>query len=81
MYARLWETFVFINEIHSRMGYDTSFGLMSYGPEWKLRRRAFWQHFNPTAVGNYQPVQRSTARTFLRTLLEHSQDVEEHIAE
>ncbi|PIL22985.1 cytochrome P450 [Ganoderma sinense ZZ0214-1] len=58
------------------MGYDTSFGLMPYGPEWKLRRRAFWQHFSPTAVGNYQNIQRETTRTFLRTLLEHSRDID-----
>ncbi|KAM5539386.1 hypothetical protein V8D89_006838 [Ganoderma adspersum] len=63
------------------MAYDTSFGLMSYGPEWKLRRRAFWQHFSPTAVGNYQNIQRETARSFLRTLLEHSHNFEKHLTE
>ena len=63
------------------MAYDTSFGLMSYGPEWKLRRRAFWQHFNPTAVSNYQTIQLETARSFLRTLLECPQDAERHLTE
>nr|VWO95121.1 N/A [Ganoderma boninense] len=63
------------------IGYDTAFGLMSYGLEWKLRRRMFWQHFNPTVITNYHTIQRETARTLLRTLLTQSYDAEKHLTE
>nr|VWO95118.1 N/A [Ganoderma boninense] len=68
-------------QLRIQNGYDTAFGLMSYGPEWKLRRRVFWQHFNPTVITNYHTIQRETARTLLRTLLTQSYDAEKHLTE
>ena len=63
-----------------RMGHDTTFGLMSYGLQWKKRRRAFWQQFNPTGGTKYHAVLREMAQRFLNTTIGDPTGLEETLS-
>lgn len=45
-------------------------GFMPYGSRWRRHRRSLHDHFHPNIVQRYQPVQVTSARSFLRRLLE-----------
>ncbi|KAI0712465.1 CyP450 monooxygenase [Earliella scabrosa] len=51
------------------VGQDGNFAIQPYGPPWRRRRRAFWQHFLPAAADEYQHTERMIAQKFLRKLL------------
>ncbi|KAI0770762.1 putative CyP450 monooxygenase [Irpex lacteus] len=51
-------------------GWDFNLANMRYGPRWRSVRRMFHQHFNQTAVPNYQDKQRREIHAFLRRCLE-----------
>nr|BAK09383.1 cytochrome P450 [Postia placenta] len=58
---------IFLKEL---MGWDVSFTVMAYGDDWKTHRRVFHQHFNPSVVSQYLPVQIKHARAMLSRLLD-----------
>ncbi|KAI0763594.1 cytochrome P450 [Trametes elegans] len=51
------------------LGQGFNLGFMPYGQVWRRHRRAFWQHFHPSAVRQYQPIHRAVTRRFLAGLL------------
>ena len=52
---------------------------MPYGGRWKRYRRAFWQHFYPSATPAYEPIQLSATHTFLQNVLHDPARAEQHI--
>ncbi|PIL22777.1 cytochrome P450 [Ganoderma sinense ZZ0214-1] len=60
-------------------GQGFQMSLMPYGAWWRRHRRAFWQHFYPTATEKYRSVQKQSAHMFLRKLLEDPSDLYDHI--
>lgn len=65
--------------VQLRTGTDLSFALMPYGDRWRRHRRAFWQHFRPQAIIEYQAVQRTMAGKFLLKVLQNPTRFKEHI--
>ncbi|KDQ62322.1 hypothetical protein JAAARDRAFT_30217 [Jaapia argillacea MUCL 33604] len=61
------------------MGWDRTFSLMPYGPQWRQYRRAFHQHFNQLAVHKYRHIHVRESRALLRRLLEQPEDFYDHI--
>ncbi|KAI0705412.1 cytochrome P450 [Earliella scabrosa] len=49
--------------------------LFPYGEKWRRHRRAFWQHFTPRAIGQYEGVQRASTNKFLLRLLREPSDL------
>ncbi|RPD61613.1 hypothetical protein L227DRAFT_55550 [Lentinus tigrinus ALCF2SS1-6] len=60
-------------------GAELNFAFMPYSQWWRRHRRAFWQYFNPGAIGQYQSVQRTTVRKFLLKLLRDPDNLVEHV--
>ena len=52
-----------------RMGWNTIFGFLPYGVQWRKQRKSFHEYFQPSVVNKYQPIQRREAQAFLRRLL------------
>ncbi|KAI0697627.1 cytochrome P450 [Cerioporus squamosus] len=50
-------------------GGGLNFGHLPYGPWWRRHRRAFWQHFNPSAVKQYESYQRAMAHKLVGDIL------------
>ncbi|KAJ3555935.1 hypothetical protein NM688_g2302 [Phlebia brevispora] len=48
------------------LGWKWNLGLMPYGTEWRIKRRAFHQHFNQQAVKQYHSIQTRETRRFLK---------------
>lgn len=62
-----------------RMGWYWSFVLMPYGELWRRNRRAFHQHFMPTVISRYHPVQLREARRLVARLAKTPEDFLHHI--
>ena len=62
-----------------RVGQEGNLGLIPYGDWWRRHRRALWQHFTTTAVGQHQETQRQFARLFARKLLDDPREFRTHI--
>ncbi|PSS06488.1 hypothetical protein PHLCEN_2v3717 [Hermanssonia centrifuga] len=60
-----------LNEL---IGFEWDFAFMPYDDEWKDTRKAFTQHFRPTAAVKYRPIETQKTRELLRDLLETPQD-------
>ncbi|KAI8974876.1 cytochrome P450 [Trametes punicea] len=58
------------------IGWTRNFAFRRYDDQWRTMRRLFWQHFQPSAVQNYRPIQQREARRFLRKLLEDDSDLD-----
>ncbi|KAJ3560335.1 hypothetical protein NP233_g10902 [Leucocoprinus birnbaumii] len=56
------------------MGWDLAMSTHRYGSWWRRHRRAFHDHFNPSAIKRYHQTQLTGARTFLRNLLRSPSD-------
>ena len=54
---------------------------MPYGQWWRRHRRAFWQHFNPTAAPQHKHIAilRATTHKFLYTLIVDTTHFIKHI--
>ncbi|PPQ93761.1 hypothetical protein CVT25_008141 [Psilocybe cyanescens] len=61
-----------VNEL---MGWDFNFGFMDYGDRWRRSRRLMHNAFHPSAAKKYRPHELKSARTFLRRLLDDSNDI------
>ncbi|EMD37505.1 hypothetical protein CERSUDRAFT_114144 [Gelatoporia subvermispora B] len=55
-------------EMLTLIGWDFSFGVMSYGPKWRKHRRAFHEHFNQTAVHAYRSQYLESRHKLLKLL-------------
>ena len=53
--------------------------MFPYGSSWKRHRRAFWEHFRPPAIVNYQSTQKAVTAKLLGKLLERPLDFKDHI--
>lgn len=53
--------------------------MIHYGPWWRRHRRAFHQFFNPNAIKQLRPMQRSQVNHFLHRLLDTPEQFTEHI--
>ncbi|KAF4582385.1 hypothetical protein EYR38_002505 [Pleurotus pulmonarius] len=61
------------------MGWKSMFSFQPYGQQWRDRRRAFWQEFNPEHGRiNHRPIQLHYARDLVRHLYESPIDFEKH---
>ncbi|KAJ8462540.1 hypothetical protein ONZ45_g17894 [Pleurotus djamor] len=60
------------------MGWEFDFGFIPYGNTWRVRKRAFWQEFNPANSFNHQPTQLKCAKRLLRDLLEAPEQFAHH---
>ena len=67
-----------LNVCH-RSGADIIFAFFPYGQWWRRHRRVFWQHFNPTAIVAYKPIQRAVAHRFLYKILKDPSDYVTHV--
>lgn len=62
------------------MGWKAIFSQQPYGEQWRNRRRAFWQEFNPEhSKVNHRPIQLHYARDLVRRLHESPLDFRSHI--
>jgi cytochrome P450 len=61
------------------MGWGWSFGMMSYGDQWKKHRKVFHQYFNQNAVEKYHHIQIRESRVLLKHLIENPDDFLHHI--
>ena len=52
---------------------------MNYGPRWRQHRRMMHTTMAPEVVPEYEGVQSTIARRFLRDLLRDPQDLASHI--
>ncbi|KAI0662139.1 cytochrome P450 [Cubamyces menziesii] len=52
------------------VGQENNFSFIPNDNRWRRQRRAFWQHFHPSVVPKYQPIQRDVTRKMLLRLLE-----------
>ena len=68
------------NNAHGRVGLDSIFALMKYGPQWRRHRRAFHLSFSIDRVANHRPIQLTAARRLLSRLLMSTHSVEENIS-
>ena len=57
-------------DIPPRVGQENNFSFIPNDNRWRRQRRAFWQHFHPSVVPKYQPIQRDVTRKMLLRLLE-----------
>lgn len=53
------------------MYWDWDFGFLSYTAKWRKHRKQFHQHFAPTIVSKYHPIQVQNARSYVRRMLEN----------
>ncbi|KAI0833218.1 CyP450 monooxygenase [Trametes gibbosa] len=60
-------------------GFDWILSSLQYGLWWRRNRRAFHQFFNPNAVTQFRPVQRTQIHQFLGRLLESPGEFTGHI--
>ena len=65
--------------VRCRMGWDFSTPLMSYGVQWRKRRRSFQEYFRANEVHKYLPIQRREMHAFLRRLLVTPENFVHHI--
>ncbi|KAI0752766.1 cytochrome P450 [Daedaleopsis nitida] len=60
-------------------GSQLNLGFHPYGTWWRRHKRVFWQYFMPSAVKDYASIQRTTARKFLKLLLDDPSCFQQHI--
>ncbi|KAF8841475.1 cytochrome P450, partial [Paxillus ammoniavirescens] len=65
--------------INDLMGWNWSFGHMSYGERWKKHRKMFERLFRPAVAPTYWPLQGKEAHTLLRNLLDSPRGLIEHL--
>ncbi|KAK7472246.1 hypothetical protein VKT23_000367 [Stygiomarasmius scandens] len=66
-----------INEL---MGWAWDFAHMRYSDWWsRLHRKTFHQYFQPRQVPDFYPIQRESASSFLKKLVESPDDFLEHV--
>ncbi|EIW55506.1 CyP450 monooxygenase [Trametes versicolor FP-101664 SS1] len=74
---------LYSDRVHSPMvnlgGFDWVLTMIHYGPLWRRHRRAFHQFFNPSAITQLRPMQRSQVNHFLHRLLDTPEQFTEHI--
>ncbi|OJT03486.1 O-methylsterigmatocystin oxidoreductase [Trametes pubescens] len=74
---------LYSDRVHSPMvdlgGFDWVLTMIHYGPWWRRHRRAFHQFFNPNAIAQLRPLQRSQVNHFLHRLLDTPEHFTEHI--
>ncbi|KAI0777247.1 CyP450 monooxygenase [Trametes elegans] len=74
---------IYSDRVYSPMvelgGFEWVLTMIHYGPWWRRHRRAFHQFFNPTAVSEYRPLQRSQVNRFLLRLLDRPEEFIGHI--
>ncbi|KAH9927187.1 cytochrome P450 [Epithele typhae] len=63
---------------HELLGLTRIFSFMPYGDEWRVYRRAMWQHFTPNAVTKYLPAMEWSSRVLLHKLLESPDRFQDH---
>ncbi|RXW13144.1 hypothetical protein EST38_g12708 [Candolleomyces aberdarensis] len=61
------------------MDFHWSFGLMPYGPWWRLHRRNFHQQLNRNAVSRYHPIMYEERDSLLRMLSTGPENFREHL--
>ncbi len=52
---------------------------MPYGQAWRIHRRTFWEHFQPTVVNRYDALVENSARRLLVTLMSGSEKLDEKV--
>ncbi|KAI0659605.1 CyP450 monooxygenase [Cubamyces menziesii] len=60
-------------------GWTWNLAFKRYGDDWRRVRRLFWQHFQPSAVGQFKLVQQREAHDLLRRLLDDQHDIDSTI--
>ncbi|KAI0331358.1 CyP450 monooxygenase [Cubamyces sp. BRFM 1775] len=60
-------------------GWTWNLAFKRYNDDWRRVRRLFWQHFQPSAVGQFKVVQRREAYDLLRRLLDDQRDIDSTI--
>lgn len=60
-------------------GFDWSFGMKPYGPEWRDSRKAFQRVFHPNTVSRFRPREVVEARKLLCRLLRAPDDFMAHL--
>ncbi|KAJ3913181.1 cytochrome P450, partial [Lentinula edodes] len=61
------------------IGWDWSFGQMSYGPRWKMHRTMFHRQFHSSVVSNFWPIQLKEAHKLIRRILHEPEALLEHL--
>ncbi|CAL1701255.1 unnamed protein product [Somion occarium] len=51
------------------MYWDWDFGFLGYNAKWRRHRKLFHQHFAPTVISKYHPIQIQQARGYIRRML------------
>ncbi|KIJ06205.1 hypothetical protein PAXINDRAFT_20589 [Paxillus involutus ATCC 200175] len=65
--------------VNDLMGWNWSFGHMSYGERWKKHRKMFERLFRPAVAPTYWPLQGKEAHALLRNLLDLPRELIEHL--
>ncbi|KAL7284540.1 hypothetical protein ACG7TL_001832 [Trametes sanguinea] len=60
-------------------GWEWTFVLMPYGPEWRRRRKEMHQFLHPNAVAQYQPLQQRETLKFLHRLITQPEAFLHHV--
>ncbi|KAJ3886163.1 cytochrome P450 [Lentinula edodes] len=61
------------------IGWDWSFGQMSYGPRWKMHRTMFHRQFHSSVVSDFWPIQLKEAHELIRRILHEPEALLEHL--
>ncbi|KAJ8507512.1 hypothetical protein ONZ45_g10135 [Pleurotus djamor] len=64
--------------LNKLMGWEFDFAFIPYGHDWRIRRRMFWQEFNPSKSSNHHPTQLRCAKRFLRNLFDEPAQFAHH---
>ncbi|KAJ8517675.1 hypothetical protein ONZ45_g5186 [Pleurotus djamor] len=64
--------------VNKLMGWNFALGFVPYGNNWRSRRRAFWQEFNPSKSLNHRPTQLRCAKRLLQKIFDEPTEFAHH---